>query len=240
MSFAMRAALIQIRDKLKRRVDDEIDCYDLACNALATDVDAKYTEDEMQQMVADLADIELGAVRGTTPGMAAEAIAQLLAGLVKPAAPVKFGCHCDKDPDVEADGCVIDTGDRADCVFASRNNNALKRKEDCEYWLPVKMVDASPALPKTESNGTLVGCEDEGGLLHIHPESESCAICRPQVGSSATAVMACPDVDWLSNIIRAADGNHTLGAGALAEKIVEAIAAKAVLMNSKGIEHAEQ
>lgn len=31
------------------------------------------------------------------------------------------------------------------------------------------------------------------------------------------------DVDWLSNVIRSADGNHSLGAGALAEKIVEAI-----------------
>ncbi len=31
------------------------------------------------------------------------------------------------------------------------------------------------------------------------------------------------DVDWLSNVIRSADGDHSLGAGALAEKIVEAI-----------------
>lgn len=31
------------------------------------------------------------------------------------------------------------------------------------------------------------------------------------------------DVDWLSNVIRAIDGRHDLGAGVLAEKIVEAI-----------------
>lgn len=36
---------------------------------------------------------------------------------------------------------------------------------------------------------------------------------------------AVPDVDWLSNVIRTADGSHTLGAGALAEKIVEALLA---------------
>jgi cell division septum initiation protein DivIVA len=30
-------------------------------------------------------------------------------------------------------------------------------------------------------------------------------------------------VDWLSNVIRQADGNNNLGAGALAEKIVEAV-----------------
>ena len=33
-------------------------------------------------------------------------------------------------------------------------------------------------------------------------------------------------VDWLSNVIRTVDGNHSLGAGALAEKIVEAINAR--------------
>lgn len=32
-----------------------------------------------------------------------------------------------------------------------------------------------------------------------------------------------PDIDWLSNVIRKVDGNHKLGAGALAEKIVEAM-----------------
>ena len=32
-----------------------------------------------------------------------------------------------------------------------------------------------------------------------------------------------PDVDWLSNVIRTVDGNNTLGAGLLAEKILEAI-----------------
>ena len=32
-----------------------------------------------------------------------------------------------------------------------------------------------------------------------------------------------PDVDWLANVIRSVDGRHTLGAGALAEAIVEAM-----------------
>lgn len=31
------------------------------------------------------------------------------------------------------------------------------------------------------------------------------------------------DVDWLSNVIRAAGGNNQLGAGALAEKVAEAL-----------------
>ena len=36
-----------------------------------------------------------------------------------------------------------------------------------------------------------------------------------------------PDVDWLSNVIRSVDGRHQLGAGALAEKIREAMLAAA-------------
>jgi len=36
-----------------------------------------------------------------------------------------------------------------------------------------------------------------------------------------------PDVDWLANVIRAVDGRHSLRAGALAEKIVEAMLAAA-------------
>lgn len=38
---------------------------------------------------------------------------------------------------------------------------------------------------------------------------------------------AVPDVDWLSNVIRSADGGNKLGAGVLAEKIVEAMLAAA-------------
>lgn len=37
--------------------------------------------------------------------------------------------------------------------------------------------------------------------------------------------VAVPDVDWLANVIRSVDGNHKMGAGALAEKIVQALAA---------------
>ena len=33
------------------------------------------------------------------------------------------------------------------------------------------------------------------------------------------------DIDWLANVIRTVDGNHSLGAGALAEAIVAALTA---------------
>ena len=44
----------------------------------------------------------------------------------------KFGCHCDLDPGMEPDGCVIDTNEHQLCVYA---NKGMKR-EDCKYWLP--------------------------------------------------------------------------------------------------------
>jgi hypothetical protein len=39
---------------------------------------------------------------------------------------------------------------------------------------------------------------------------------------------AVPDVDYLAQIIRMVDGKNSLGAGALAEKIIEAMAAQEV------------
>lgn len=45
-------------------------------------------------------------------------------------------------------------------------------------------------------------------------------IAAPQ---NPAASVALPDVDWLSNVIRRIDGKHSLGAGALAEGIVEAM-----------------
>lgn len=41
-----------------------------------------------------------------------------------------YGCHCDLEEDMEPDGCVIDEGNRLDCVYARR----IETKEQCEYW----------------------------------------------------------------------------------------------------------
>lgn len=55
--------------------------------------------------------------------------------------------------------------------------------------------------------------------------ADLCRIMANEVAmlSVVPAAPAVPDVDWLSNVIRAADGGNNLGAGALAEKIVEAM-----------------
>lgn len=48
----------------------------------------------------------------------------------------EYGCHCDLEPDMKPDGCVIDEGRPQDCVYARR----IERKEQCEYWQPIKVT----------------------------------------------------------------------------------------------------
>lgn len=61
------------------------------------------------------------------------------------------------------------------------------------------------------------------------PERKCCGIghadCYNKPADPDADEVKVPDVAWLSNVIRSADGNNTLGAGALAEKIVEAMLA---------------
>lgn len=46
---------------------------------------------------------------------------------------VRYGCHCDLDPDQEPDACVIDSGEPHLCVHAE----GLACKEQCPYWRPI-------------------------------------------------------------------------------------------------------
>lgn len=43
---------------------------------------------------------------------------------------LRYGCHCDLEPHMEPDGCVIDEGRHSDCNHAKTG----MRKEQCEYW----------------------------------------------------------------------------------------------------------
>jgi hypothetical protein len=47
---------------------------------------------------------------------------------------VRYGCHCDLEPHMEPDGCVLDDGRPWDCVYARRPGAT---KEGCEYWKPI-------------------------------------------------------------------------------------------------------
>ena len=57
---------------------------------------------------------------------AADAVKQMAAKLDQ----VKYGCHVVLCEGIEPDGCVIDTGEIHDCIYAKEG----MRKEQCEYW----------------------------------------------------------------------------------------------------------
>ena len=57
---------------------------------------------------------------------AADAVKQMAGNLEK----LAYGCHVDLEPGSHPDGCVIDTGDLADCIYAKEG----MRKEQCQYW----------------------------------------------------------------------------------------------------------
>lgn len=41
---------------------------------------------------------------------------------------LRYGCHCDLEPNMQPDGCVIEEGGH--CVYAKPGT----RKEQCHYW----------------------------------------------------------------------------------------------------------
>lgn len=84
-------------------------------------------EQRQDSLSEQLKDLELVANR---LGMydAADAIRQLFqTGKIN---NIKYGCHCDLEPHMEPDGCVIDEGRYHDCIHAEKG----MRKEQCEYW----------------------------------------------------------------------------------------------------------
>ena len=52
---------------------------------------------------------------------------------------VKYGCHCDLEPGMEPDGCVLDYNAPQDCVYAG----GISRREECKYWQPIKFKGAA-------------------------------------------------------------------------------------------------
>jgi hypothetical protein len=48
----------------------------------------------------------------------------------------RFGCHCDLEPHMQPDDCVIGTSRASDCSYAHRH----AVKESCEYWQPIKIA----------------------------------------------------------------------------------------------------
>lgn len=51
---------------------------------------------------------------------------------------VEYGCHCDIASDYEADGCVIETSDYDDCIFAKINGRNRRSRWTCSEWKKVR------------------------------------------------------------------------------------------------------
>lgn len=51
--------------------------------------------------------------------------------------PVRYGCHCDLEPGMAPDDCVLDYGAPNDCVHAPALVAAGKGREACHEWRPV-------------------------------------------------------------------------------------------------------
>jgi hypothetical protein len=68
---------------------------------------------------------------------AADAVKQMAGNLDE----LAYGCHVDLEPGDMPDGCVIDTGNLRDCIYAKEG----MRKEQCEYWRIVTTAPVSRA-----------------------------------------------------------------------------------------------
>lgn len=51
-----------------------------------------------------------------------------------------YGCHCDLEPGMQPDGCVIGTERQGGCVYAEK----YTAKEQCQYWQPIVMQAKQP------------------------------------------------------------------------------------------------
>lgn len=51
--------------------------------------------------------------------------------------PVKYACHCDLEPHMKPDECVLIGGNIEDCRYAKED----MKPSDCKYWRPVEKPD---------------------------------------------------------------------------------------------------
>jgi len=64
-------------------------------------------------------------------------LSDYLDSITVPDKPLIYGCHCDLEPEMKPDGCVLDYGKPEDCVYAKILVKNGQPKEDCGYWKPI-------------------------------------------------------------------------------------------------------
>lgn len=60
--------------------------------------------------------------------------------------PLEHGCHCELDPGMKPDGCVLDEGRPEQCLHAKGLVETGKGRDDCSFWRPIEF--AHPATSK--------------------------------------------------------------------------------------------
>lgn len=54
--------------------------------------------------------------------------------------PPTYGCHCDLEPGMKPDKCVLDDDRPYDCIHAAGLSALGKGKESCKEWRPIEVV----------------------------------------------------------------------------------------------------
>jgi len=137
----------------------------------------------------------------------------------------------DFDPHLHEWEVVDQAADRIDALTAERDalqaDNAWLRKS-CECAMSeIKdyMQEVGETLPLALAMGWLSAALNTGKeVMPDDAQYNQPADIGP--GNQAVAGAALPTVDELAQIIRIVDGNHNLGAGELAERILSALAQK--------------
>lgn len=91
--------------------------------------DIPFLPKRQDELTAQLSDL-IGVANRLGMYDAADALTQIY----KNVPVLKYGCHCDLEPDMKPDGCVIDEGVLSNCIYAKPN----MRKEQCKYWRLIK------------------------------------------------------------------------------------------------------
>lgn len=68
----------------------------------------------------------------------------------------EYGCHIDL-PEGQHDNCVLDGGNRDDCIYARKYGEEGRNK--CGEWKPVKIVESSPPDALSAANARIAKLE---------------------------------------------------------------------------------
>ena len=72
-----------------------------------------------------------------------------------------YGCHCDLDPGMKPDKCVLDEGRSFDCTKAQQLLREGKGRNDCDEWKPIELHNAGAEPREASASGNLLSITRE-------------------------------------------------------------------------------